>query len=244
MTTRRDEIYRKKHQRVSDFVFDAKVAQVFDDMLNRSIPGYKTIVSMLAVLAQQYAQDDSCLYDLGCSHGVVTALMRSHVRKKNCRIIAVDNSAPLMEQCRQKLRQIPGDCDVTCVCEDVCAVSVADASVIVMNFILQFLSPAQKTALIQKIYQGLKPGGALLLSEKVVFADASQNAWQHQHHHVFKKAQGYSDLEIAQKQEALKNVLHLDTFGQHQARLAKAGFVTVYQWYQCFNFISLLAVKP
>jgi tRNA (cmo5U34)-methyltransferase len=112
-----------------------------------------------------------------------------------------------------------------------------------MHYILQFIDPRDKDALILKAYEALQPGGVLLLSEKVDFSDPDENTFQREYHHIFKGLQGYSDLEIAQKQAALKNVLKLDTIAQHKRRLNKAGFGPVYVWYQCCNFISLAAVR-
>ncbi len=241
---KKDTLYRDPIDAVKDFEFNDQVAQVFDDMLNRSIPGYPTIIEMISVLAAQYAKPKSIVYDLGCSHGALTALLKTKITQEGCRIIAVDNSPHLMEQCKAHLGLILKGLPVEFLCDDVCNVLFHEASVVVMNFILQFIEENKKEALLGNIYKGLNPQGVLILSEKIKFPDEAGGQWQIQQHHAFKKNQGYSDLEIAQKQKSLENVLRMNSLEEHQRRLKKIGFRDVYLWYQCFNFISLVAVKP
>ena len=114
---------------------------------------------------------------------------------------------------------------------------------VVLNFTLQFIEPAARMDLMKKIYTGLRPGGALLLSEKIAFSDEAEQQRMDALHIAFKKANGYSDLEISQKRSALENVLVPDTLEQHYQRLESAGFNSVDNWFRCINFISLLAVK-
>ena len=95
----------------------------------------------------------------------------------------------------------------------------------------------------QRIHDALIPNGILVLSEKVQIANDGQQTVLNDLHLAFKRANGYSELEISQKRSAIENVLIADTPEQHQARLQAAGFTQVMQWFQGFNFISMLAVK-
>lgn len=121
--------------------------------------------------------------------------------------------------------------------------AIENASVVVLNFTLQFIPVEERLALLQRIYQGLKPGGALILSEKLAFEDETQDRFHIESHHDFKRSNGYSDLEISQKRSALENVLIPETLAEHQQRLEQAGFEFVEKWFQCFNFVSMVAVK-
>ena len=134
-----------------------------------------------------------------------------------------------------------GDVPVEVLQADIRDVAIENASVVVMNFTLQFLSPDQRDTMIQKIYDGLRPGGVLLLSEKICFEDKAKDVFETDMHHEFKKLMGYSDLEVAQKRKSLENVLLTDTLETHRQRLSKAGFSKTYLWFQCFNFMSLAA---
>ena len=239
----KDDIYSQYRERVADFVFDDAVAAVFDDMIRRSVPGYATVIAMTKVFAEHYAQPNSVSFDLGCSLGASTLAMRKGIVQPGCRIIAVDNSAAMVAKCREVVTLDKSDVPVEVVCADIRDVAIENASVVVMNFTLQFLSPDQRDAMIQKIYDGLRPGGVLLLSEKITFEDKAKDAFEIDMYHEFKKLMGYSDLEVAQKRRALENVLLPDTLETHRQRLKNAGFAKTYLWFQCFNFMSLAAFK-
>jgi len=239
----KDTLYSDYRERVADFVFDDAVASVFDDMIRRSVPGYATVIAMTKIFAERYAQGDSVCYDLGCSLGASTLAMRKGITRPGCKIIAVDNSESMAAQCCQIMVSDDSDVPVEVVCADIRDVPIENASVVVMNFTLQFLSPDQRDTMIQKIYDGLRPGGVLLLSEKIAFDDKDKEAFETDMHHEFKKLMGYSDMEIAQKRKALENILVRDTLETHKARLAQAGFTKTHLWFQCFNFMSLAAFK-
>ena len=241
--SQKDTIYSEYRQLVADFVFDDKVAVVFDDMIRRSVPGYATVIAMTKVFAEHYAQADSVCYDLGCSLGAGTLAMRKGIDKPGCKIVAVDNSPAMVKQCGEIVAADDSDVPVEIRQADVQDVAIESASMVVMNFTLQFLSPDKRDAMIQKIYEGLNPGGVLLLSEKITFEDKDKEVFEIEMHQEFKKLMGYSDLEVAQKRKALENVLLPETLEMHRRRLKKAGFPKTYLWFQCFNFMSLAAFK-
>ncbi len=120
---------------------------------------------------------------------------------------------------------------------------MSNASVVAMNFTLQFVDVHAREALMCKIANALRPGGVLILSEKICFEDPAINELHIERYHAFKSANGYSDLEISQKRTALENVLVPDTMVTHQQRLNTAGFTYVSVWFQFFNFVSLIAIK-
>ncbi|OQX08575.1 MAG: carboxy-S-adenosyl-L-methionine synthase CmoA [Thiothrix lacustris] len=239
----RDSIYALPQGQVVDFAFNEAVADVFPDMIRRSVPGYETIIALLGVIARRYAQPHSRIYDLGCSLGAATLSMAAQVRVDELRFVCVDNSAAMTRRCEQILqRHLPsGQFQVECA--DIQAIDLRNASVVVLNFTLQFLKPDERLAMLRRIYEGLLPGGVLILSEKLQFADAVEQALLTDIHVEFKRANGYSELEISQKRSALDHVLIPDTFTQHVERLEAAGFTQVVNWFQGFNFASLLAVK-
>ena len=82
----KDDIFDSGILKTEDFVFDERVVRVFPDMINRSVPGYALVVPMTGMLARRYAQDQTNLYDLGCSLGAVSLAMRSAVRSQGTRI--------------------------------------------------------------------------------------------------------------------------------------------------------------
>ncbi|MFT4518869.1 MAG: tRNA (cmo5U34)-methyltransferase [Halioglobus sp.] len=228
---------------IGQFTFDDSVARVFPDMIKRSVPGYANIIAMTGLLAGKFAQPRSTLYDLGCSLGASTLAMRQSTQQADCQIIGVDNSAAMLERCRSIVDADAAPLPVTLICADIQDVPIENASVVVLNFTLQFIPRALRNTVIKRIYDGLLPGGIMVLSEKVTFQDPHLDALNIDLHHQFKRAQGYSELEVAGKRSALENVLLPETLNEHKLRIADAGFSSCDVWFQCFNFASLIALK-
>ncbi len=243
MNSQKDTLYASPLGEVGSFKFDSSVVDVFPDMIQRSVPGYSAIISAIGLLASRFAQADSVCYDLGCSLGAATLSMRHKISVANCKIIAVDNSAAMLTRCEKIIARDTASIAVELVCSDIQDIPIDNASVVVLNFTLQFIPLAERDAFIKKIYQGLRPGGLLILSEKLMFTDARQQAMQTDMHHAFKKAHGYSDMEISQKRASLEDVLIPETFAQHKHRLQQSGFDSAEVWFQYFNFASLIALK-
>ncbi|MDH3327203.1 MAG: carboxy-S-adenosyl-L-methionine synthase CmoA [Gammaproteobacteria bacterium] len=242
-TNNPDKIYRQYQQNTQEFQFDKTVADVFSDMIKRSVPGYENIVEMIGVLTQAHAQQDSHCYDLGCSLGASTLAIIHNLGDKNCQVIGVDNSAAMVEKCLNNLNKIKTNINYQIECQDVLEIDFKPASVIVLNFTLQFIPLEYRDDLLRKIYNALLPGGILILSEKIQFSDTYKNELFTDIHHAFKKTQGYSDLEISQKRNALENVLIPETKETHLNRLQNAGFEHSDLWFQCLNFASFFAIK-
>ncbi|MBN7771149.1 carboxy-S-adenosyl-L-methionine synthase CmoA [Marinobacter daepoensis] len=226
-----------------DFRFDASVARVFPDMIRRSVPGYTTIIPMIEVITEQYVQPGTHCYDLGCSLGASTLAMRHGIPHPDCTLVGVDNSEAMIERCEHYVALDDHDLPVTLRCEDILTTELSTASVTTLNFTLQFVPPAERLSLLTRIGQATVPGGVLILSEKIRFGSDTEQAVQTHLHHEFKRANGYSDLEISQKRAAIENVMIPETLADHKARLEQAGFDQVLVWYQCFNFVSMLAIK-
>jgi tRNA (cmo5U34)-methyltransferase len=228
---------------VPGFVFDQAVVDVFPDMIKRSVPGYETILAHCGELASRYVQADSHCYDLGCSLGASTVAMRSRIEGRNAKIIAVDNSSAMLDKCATILASVSSAVSTELINQDICDTVINNASMVVMNFTLQFIPMAERSALLEKIYAGLNPGGCLVISEKLHFEPESLNTLLSDLHHQFKRAQGYSDLEISQKRDSIENVLIPETLDAHIQRLRACGFQSASPWFQCFNFCSLVAIK-
>ncbi|MFT6221709.1 MAG: tRNA (cmo5U34)-methyltransferase [Candidatus Endobugula sp.] len=238
-----DRIFAEPIGQVSPFCFDETVATVFPDMISRSVPGYSAILSMIGDISKRYAQDDSICYDLGCSLGAATLAMRHGVQAKNCTINSIDNSPAMIARCREAIELDAATIPVDITCGDIQQLEIKKASIVVLNFTLQFIDPSDRPTILQTIYDGLLPGGILILSEKVHFDNPSHQELMTNLYHNFKRVNGYSDLEIAQKRTALENVLRSDSIQTHQQRLQQCGFSSADVWFQCFTFCSFIAIK-
>lgn len=239
----RDTLFATPREWVADFAFDEEVVGVFPDMIRRSVPGYGNLITFSGMMAAEYLQEGSRVYDLGCSLGASTLALLRCRQQEIVQIIGVDNSSSMIEQCRENIRREGWQDQVELVCADLTDVAIHNASVVMMNFTLQFLAREQRADILARIYQGLNPGGLFILSEKVRFTDEQENDFQVQLHHRFKMANGYSELEISQKRSALEKVLLPETLDTHIERLRAAGFSQIYPWFQAFNFVSIAALK-
>ncbi|WP_445427701.1 carboxy-S-adenosyl-L-methionine synthase CmoA [Alishewanella sp. HL-SH05] len=239
----KDHVYAEPLAHIQDFRFDDAVADVFPDMIQRSIPGYQTIIQTIGKLTARYQQANSHYYDLGCSLGAASLSMRRHITADNCKVIAVDNSSAMIERCQRHLQAFRSDVPVDAILGDIRQLTIENAAVVVVNFTMQFLAPEDRQALLNKIYQGLKPGGLLIISEKFKADTPVNDELLIDLYHDFKRANGYSELEISQKRTALEKVMRPDTLATHNARLQQAGFHSHSVWFQCFNFCSMFALK-
>ena len=241
--SRKDRIYLQRPSHPGDFVFDEAVAEVFEDMITRSVPGYESVLRLVQVVARKFVTKDSSVYDLGCSLGAASFSVCQAIPHAGVNVIAVDNSKAMIGRLQQRLKEMPMDAQIRPVCADLIEVEIQNASLVILNYTLQFVDPARRDSLIQKIYSGLQQDAALLLSEKIRYPDHDEDALMQSLHESFKQGQHYSALEITRKREALENVLIRDTHEQHRARLYRAGFSRVYVLMQHLNFITYIAIK-
>jgi len=242
MKRNKDDIFNSPLEKIVDFKFDEKVANVFEDMIQRSIPGYATIINMIGMYAGQYVKTATNVYDLGCSLGAASFAMRNKIKEKDVRIIAVDNSPQMIKRAKE-LNENSGEPPIEFLCDDILNIEISNSSMVVLNFTLQFIPLNLRSQLLGIIFEGLNDGGILILSEKISFDDKDLENRQIDRYYNFKRLNGYSELEISQKRDALENVLIPESLETHFKRLRDAGFNQVDLWYQCFNFTSVIAVK-
>ncbi len=239
----RDNIYSQPLERVNGFRFDQNVARVFPDMIRRSVPGYEEILQGISLFTAYHVKPHTRCYDLGSSLGAASLAMQRGIKKPGVEIYAIDNSPDMIRESKNYIKNHPEEAPIHLICADFRDIKIENASVVVLNYTLQFLDPAEREERLRIIYQGMLPNSVLIVSEKILFPDAQEHEFQYAMHLAFKKAQGYSNLEISQKRTSLENVLIAETFETHKTRLLKIGFKQCFQWFQYFNFISMAAIK-
>ena len=239
----KDNIYARPVNKPEPFTFNESVVRVFDDMITRSVPHYRELIRLQSRMVADGYQPDTCIYDLGCSNGNLEQLICEHLDAQAFRIVAVDSSAPMIEAFSGRFRSSPWAGSITPVCDDIRRVRLQRPSVVIVNFTLQFISIDDRRTLIDKIYQALCPFGILLVSEKTVHPNPAIARMQQDFYCAFKKENGYTDLEIRQKRDALENVLIPETEEAHLDRFRQAGFRRIDVWHKWFNFISVFCQK-
>ncbi len=212
-------------------------------MLERSIPMYQECQSLAVHWCVQFARANTSVYDLGCSTGtLLLKLAQSIDPSKSIALLGVDNSEAMLAKCRKTLEQSPITCELLNADLNQ-ELGIKNASAVLMNYTLQFVLPENRVPLLKSICDGLLPEGSLILIEKVKSAIPELDRTFIDFYHQFKKDQGYSDLEISRKRDALENVLIPWTVEENQELMKKAGFRTVDLFFKWNNFAGFIALK-
>ncbi len=242
-TQKRDRIFASRKSLLKDFDFGKKTAAVFDDMLDRSVPFYSEILRMMAEMTAEFATEGTSIYDLGCST-CNTFLALDPLLPNGVRFVGVDSSEEMLKRGREKLARHGVRREVELVCADLNkGFKVENASVVIMNLVLQFIRPLYRQRLITSVARGLNDQGCLLLVEKVLSKHSTLNRLFIKHYYAFKQRNGYSQLEIAQKREALENVLIPYRIEENAELLLGHGFSQCDVFFKWYNFCGIIALK-
>lgn len=239
----KDTIYSQAQSKVKDFVFDADVVKVFDDMVERSVPLYRSVQAASANIAARFLQAEDTVYDLGCSTGTTFLHLLPLIKDPSIQCVGVDTSTEMLSTCATNLTHAGYAERVRLLQEDISSTELKGAGIVIMHYTLQFLPVEQRLDLLTRIYQALRPGGLLLLSEKVAHRHPLMSEALNELHWDFKRQQGYSEMEIAQKREALEEVLIPLTSRENETLLFDAGFSEVETYLKWYNFASIVAIK-
>jgi tRNA (cmo5U34)-methyltransferase len=238
-----DRLFASPRTTADDFKFGAETAAVFDDMVSRSVPFYDEMQRMACELAADFATPGSSLYDFGCATGT-TLVTLNRVIDRGVRFVGVDNSDEMLAKARQKLAAADSGRRIDLINADLNApAAVDDASVALLLLTLQFVRPLYRNKLVSHIAAGLRENGALIMIEKITGAHTLLNRLFIKHYYEYKRVNGYSDLEISQKREALENVLIPYHYEENREMLVGAGFRHVERFFTWYNFCGIVAVK-
>jgi tRNA (cmo5U34)-methyltransferase len=239
---KRDQIFNSPQENIDPFRFNKEVAQVFDDMVSRSIPFYEEIHRLIVDLTTRFYTGKGVVVDLGCSTGTTIDLLEKHFISlgKTISFIGVDTSEPMLLEAKKKCSEVR---QVKFLNEDMTEVDFSTAEIVILNYTLQFLKVDKRIQLLKKIYDALPSGGCLILSEKIKSPSPSMESCITDLYYDFKRRNGYSDLEIAQKREALEDVLVPLSPKEQLTMLCDSGFEDSEMLFRWYNFASYLGVK-
>ncbi|MES2447690.1 MAG: carboxy-S-adenosyl-L-methionine synthase CmoA [Bacteroidota bacterium] len=238
-----DHVFKEEIKKPSDFKFGATVANAFDDMVERSVPFYNEIQRMIIELAAEHALPNTNVVDLGCSTGT-TMIGLNPLIADNIKFIGLDDSTEMLKKCDVKLKEADFKRPYELVTGDLHEdVKIENASVVILCLTLQFVRPIYRERLLKKIYDGLVPGGVLIISEKILAEDSMFNRNFIKYYYDYKRRNQYSEMEISQKREALENVLIPYKLSENFKMLREAGFPLVETFFKWYNFSGFIAVK-
>ena len=246
MKMKRDEVFRDTAARPSDFRFDAEVAEIFDDMLVRSVPFYLEQQCMIKDIGKKFWIQGTNVYDLGCSTATTLINLCQEISGP-ARFVGYDNSVPMLERAKLKIKENGLDNRIEVRFGDLngelSELSLENASVVTMCWTLQFIRPLRRDNLIKWIYNGLGEDGVLVVAEKILTNSSHMNRFFIDFYYDFKKRNGYSDNEILRKREALENVLIPYRIDENHEVFRRNGFEIVETFFQWYNFTGFLCVK-
>jgi len=239
----KDEVFKESIEKPSDFKFSSKVAKVFDDMVNRSVPFYEEMQRMMSELTIDHYQDNSYVYDLGCSTGT-TMIYMNETLPQQIPFVGVDDSKDMLDKCREKLNAAGITREIALETADFNdQVVIKDASVVILCLTLQFVRPLNREKFLKQVYDGILPGGALIVIEKILAEDSELNRGFIKYYYNLKRRNNYSDIEISQKREALENVLIPYKLSENITLLRNAGFNHCEVFFKWYNFSGFIAKK-
>ncbi|MDP3334252.1 MAG: carboxy-S-adenosyl-L-methionine synthase CmoA [Methylococcaceae bacterium] len=239
----KDQVFKVEINTVADFKFGSTVANVFDDMVNRSVPFYGEMQRMIAELAADYAKPGTDVYDLGCATGTTLIGMNTSI-PEDIRFIGIDDSPEMLDKCLVKLKEAGFSRSIDLRVADLNAnVEITNASVVVLCLTLQFVRPIYREKLLKSVFDGLRSGGVLILVEKILAEDSVFNREFIKHYYNYKRRNQYSDMEISQKREALENILIPYKLSENIAMLRDIGFENCEVFFKWYNFSGLIARK-
>lgn len=229
--------------KVKPFEFNSEVAEVFDDMIQRSVPLYHETQHQIHRLIENARIKPKRIYDLGTSTGNLIFFLASQIKQTHVEYVGIDASQSMIDKAlfKQKTLKLKGK--VHFYCEDILKFSYKKADVMVSNYVLQFLKPKQRLAFLRRCCKTLSHRGLFFLSEKTAPESEKINKLFIACHEEFKKQNQYSDLEIAQKRKALENVLVPFSLEKNIQQLKQAGFKHAEPFFVWHNFSGIVAIK-
>jgi len=235
-----DRIYRSKLNKIKPFAFDEATADVFDDMLDRSIPWYGELQRFIALLTERFYVDGTYFYDIGCSTGNSIISVSEVMGKTRVRFVAVDSSPHMIKRAQKKCYGIE---NIKWICDGVENIEFKNGSIVNMAYILQFIPEGDRKKVLERVFDGMVDGGILIFCEKThsnskIFEESFIDIY-----HDFKMRNGYSKLEIDQKRKALEKILVPMSLEEYEQILKDIGFREIRILMKYLNFTSMVAVK-
>lgn len=238
----RDQVFTDAQRGARKFSFDESVAAAFDNMAQRSIPGYEEAVRTTCwLIARDFS--GGTIFDLGASTGTLELSLGPWLKENLTKVVAVDLSEPMVEIGRKRTADAGLSNFVEWRVEDIAQTPIVDAGMVVCNYVIQFTNPEERTNLYRKIWEGMRPGAWLVLSEKTVEDGATEEFFRARYED-FKRTQGYSEEEIENKRRALEGVLRPWSVQKTEHVLGEVGFEQITLLIRWWNFVTWVARKP
>jgi tRNA (cmo5U34)-methyltransferase len=236
---KKDNLYKKDFPKNHKFIFDNNVADVFEDMVNRSVPGYEFLIENIGVMSKKFYQKNTVIYDLGSSLCACSLSILEKLKNIEVQICAVDSSEAMIDTCKKNINRK----EIKFIHSDILDIDIKNTSVVILNLTLQFISLEKRTYLLEKIFSKLNKNGVIIITEKIKIDKMSDDIFFKNFHDFFKENNGYSKEEIDRKKIALSETMIIESEKIHEDRFRDIGCKKFYKWFQCYNFVSWVLIK-
>jgi tRNA (cmo5U34)-methyltransferase len=242
---KKDDLFLRSKQR-TDFEFNAQVAEVFDDMLSRSVPFYVEQQTMIRSIVERTYIPATKIYDLGCSTAT-TLIGLCRELPASVHFVGYDNSPAMLKRAMRNITANHFQKRIAVrfgeLNGQLSFLPLENAGAVTMCWTLMFIRPLRRDNVIRWIYDSLVDGGVLIVTEKILTNSGHANRFFIDLYYEFKKQRGYSQTEIVRKREALENVLIPYRIEENLDLFRRNGFDIVETFFQWFNFAGFLCVK-
>ena len=236
---KKDNLYKSNFPKNHKFTFNNDVANVFGDMVNRSVPGYEFLIENIGVLSKKFYQPNTKIYDLGSSLCACSLSILEKVRNTEVQIYAVDSSKAMIDICKKSIDRK----EIKFINSDISDVEMNNSSIVILNLTLQFILVNKRTELLKKIFSQLNDNGIIIITEKIKLDKISDDVFFKNFHDFFKENNGYTKEEIDRKKIALSETMIIESEQIHEERFKSIGCKKFYKWFQCYNFVSWVLIK-
>ena len=237
--SKQDNLYKNSFPESHKFKFDDNVSNVFEDMVNRSVPGYEFLIENIGVLSKKFYQPKTNAYDLGSSLCACSQSILDKVKNFNGSLYAVDSSESMINICKKNIRSK----NIKYINSDICNINIENASIVILNLTLQFVDIKKRTNLLKKIFSQINKNGIIIITEKISLEKVSDDKFFKNFHDFFKENNGYTKEEIDRKKIALSKTMKIESEVVHEKRFSLIGCNNFYKWFQCYNFVSWVLIK-
>ena len=236
---KKDNLYKKQYPKNHKFSFNSEVADVFEDMVKRSVPGYEFLINNIGIVAKKFYQPGTNVYDLGSSLSACSLSILKNVKNLDGKVFAIDSSEAMINICKKSIK----DPKINFINSDICEYNIVNPSVVILNLTLQFVPTTKREYLLRRLFEELNTGGVIIIPEKVNLNKRQDNFLLQNFHDFFKENNGYSKEEIDRKKLALADSMIIESEKDHEKRFKNIGCNNFYQWFKCYNFASWVLIK-
>lgn len=218
------------------FSFDT--IKEFDQHIEQSIPDFGKLSEIILNLASYFLKSGSRVYDLGCSTGIMLSKLNHRYQSETFDMVGFDVSANLLGKYATPAPNLRFEQ------QDITApeFQLEPCDMVLSIFTLQFLPLKERAALLEKVYGALRPGGALILAEKIYLTSGYlQDVFCFSHYDY--KRESFTASEIVSKQHDLRRIMHPQGEQLNVAMLKTAGFRSVTPFWQALLFKAWVCVK-